>query len=504
VRRVLPVLLLLLLLLLASTATAATIHGSPRSDLILSTQNPDRILAGAGNDLVQVAFGGRDRVDCGPGTDVVSADATDAVASNCEVVSRRLSVDPYGNTDGQHETAVEPDSFSFGSTVVAAFQVGRRENGAASNIGTAVSLDAGRSWKRSFLPGTTVNATPPGPEVAASDPSVAYDAVHGIWLVSTLTLESDSSHVYVARSTDGKSWSGPVDAAVGPSLDKEWIACDNQATSPFRGRCYLEYTDDEQNFTASQFSTDGGLTWSPVVRAGTFLVGTQPVIRPDGALVVVAGDYANDDALTGAMVELRSTDGGATFTRSIVSDLQSASDAPMRATSLPSVDVDSAGTIYVVWGDCRFRASCDRNDIVLSTSTDGLSWSPPTRVALAPVSSDSSFFIPGVAADPARPGRLGLVYAYFHANSCRSNACLLGVGFGQSPDGGRTWTTQRLDTQPVSTNWLPRTALGRMVGDYFSTSYAGDRVVPVFALAAPPVGGRLREAIFAASLRALG
>ena len=43
-----------------------------------------------------------------------------------------------------------------------------------------------------------------------------------------------------------------------------------------------------------------------------------------------------------------------------------------------------------------------------------------------------------------------------------------------------------------------------MVGDYFSTSFASGRVVPVFALAAPPVGGRLREAIFAASLRTLG
>jgi hypothetical protein len=501
VRRVLPV--LLLLLLLASTARAATIHGTSRSDLILGTQKPDRLVAAGGNDLVQAAFGGKDRVDCGPGLDVVSADATDSVAANCEVVSRRLSVDPYTNADSQHETAVEPDSFSFGSTVVAAFQVGRRENGAASNIGTAVSVDAGRSWKRSFLPGTTVNATPPGQEVAASDPSVTYDAVHGIWLVSTLTLEPDSSHVYVARSADGKSWSGPVDAAEGASLDKEWIACDNNATSPFRGRCYLEYTDDDQGFTASQFSTDGGLTWSPVVRAGAFLVGTQPVIRPDGALIVVAGDYPSDDALAGAMVELRSTDGGATFTRSTVSDLQSASNAPMRATSLPSVDVDSAGTLYAVWGDCRFRATCDRNDIVLSTSTDGVSWSPPARLALAPVSSGSSFFIPGLAADPARPGRLGLVYASFHAGSCRSNVCLLGMGFAQSRDGGRTWTTQRLDAQPASTNWLPLAEGGRMVGDYFSTSYAGIRVVPVFALAVPPVGG-LRVAIFAASLRTLG
>jgi hypothetical protein len=39
-----------------------------------------------------------------------------------------------------------------------------------------------------------------------------------------------------------------------------------------------------------------------------------------------------------------------------------------------------------------------------------------------------------------------------------------------------------------------------MVGDYFSTSYAGDRVVPVFALATSPLRGRLREGVFAASL----
>jgi hypothetical protein len=501
VRRVLPV---LLLLLLASTATAATIHGSANGDLILGTQKPDRIVAGAGNDLIQAAFGGTDRVDCGPGSDIVTADGADSVAPNCETVSRRISVDPYANTDSQHETAVEPDSFSFGSTVVAAFQVGRRENGAASNIGTAVSVDAGRTWRRSFLPGTTVNATPPGQEVAASDPSVTYDAVHGTWLVSALTIERGGSHIYVARSTDGKSWSAPVDAAAGPSLDKEWITCDNHATSPFHGRCYLEYTDDAQNFTASQFSTDGGLTWSPEIRAGSFLIGTQPVIRPDGALVVIAGDYSGDLALEGSLIELRSTDGGATFARSTVSDLQSASDAPLRAISLPSVDVDSAGTIYVAWGDCRFRATCDRNDLVLSTSTDGVSWSPPVRVALAPVSTDASFFIPGLAADPARPGRLGLVYAYFHANSCRRSACLLGAGFAQSRDAGRTWTVQRLDAQPSSTNWLPGAQGGRMVGDYFSASYAGDRVVPVFALAAPPVGGRLREAVFAASLRTLG
>src|SRR5438874_2992699 len=170
--------LLLLFLLFASSATAATIHGTNAGDTIAGTVNPDRIATGAGNDLVQAGFGGTDSVDCGAGSDVVSADPADKVKANCEVVSRRVSLDSYANADSQHETAVEPDSASWGNTVVAVYQLGRREGGAAANIGSAVSRNAGRTWTRSTLPGTTVNATPPGPEVGASDPVVAYDAAH--------------------------------------------------------------------------------------------------------------------------------------------------------------------------------------------------------------------------------------------------------------------------------------------------------------------------------------
>jgi hypothetical protein len=492
--------LLLSVLLVASTASAATIRGTNKGQLIAGTQAADRILARGGNDLVQVAFGGNDTVDCGPGVDVVSADAADKVAANCETVSRRLSVDPYKNPDSQHETAVEPDSFSTSDTVVAVYQIGRREGGAASNIGAAVSHDAGRTWVRSTLPGTTVNATPPGPELAASDPTIAWDATHGVWLAGALTIEQNFSHLYVTRSTDAVHWSAPVDAAGGALLDKEWLACDNGAASPFKGRCYLEYTDDQKNITVSQFSTDGGLTWSPAIRAGAILVGTQPVIQPTGTLTVVAGDYRDEEALSGAMVALRSTDGGATFTRFTVADFQAADNNPMRAISLPSLDVDSNGTMYATWHDCRFRPGCSGNDLVLSTSTDGATWAPPTRITRGP----NSVFIPGLAADPTRPGHLAVVYAHYYG-ACSGAPCTLGVSSQQSSDGGKTWSTpQRLDAQPYSTSWLPRSEGGRMIGDYFSISYVGGRVVPVYTLAAPPVGGRFREAIFAASLRALG
>ena len=500
-RRLLP---LLGLLLLTSTASAATIHGGKQGGLLAGTPKPDRLAGGNAADRVQAAFGGSDVVSCGRGADIVSADPADRVASDCEVVSRRLSVDPYANPDSQHETAVEPDSFAANGVVVAGFQVGRRGTGAASNIGTAVSTDGGRTWQRRLLPGTTVEASPPGAETGLSDPAVAYDGVHGMWLTAALAIERSATHIYVARSTDGKSWSLPVDAVDGPALDKDWIACDNGASSPFRGRCYLEYTDDQKNTTVSQFSTDGGATWSPPVRAGSILVGTQPVIRPDGTLVVVAGDYANEEALSGSMVALRSSDGGATFTRIVVSAFRAADNDPMRAISLPSVDGDSNGTIYAVWPDCRFHSGCSRNDMVLSTSPDGVTWSTPTRIALAPAASRKSFFIPGVAADPSNPGRVALVYASIYDSTCKPAACTLGLGVAQSGDGGRTWKTQRLDAEPVPTAWLPRAEGGRMVGDYFSVSYVGNRIVPVFALAAAPLNGRFRQGIFASSLRALG
>jgi hypothetical protein len=462
------------LLLAASTAAAATIHGTTRAD------------------LVQAAFNGPQKIACRAGVDIVSADGADRVGSDCEIVARRLSVDPYANGDSQHETSVEPDDFAYGNTVVAAFQVGRREAGAAANIGTAVSADGGRTWQRGYLPGVTANAG--GLEQAASDPSVAFDAVHGVWLVSALTIHPGGSHVFVSRSNDGEHWAAPIDVADGPILDKDWVVCDNNAASPFHGRCYAEYTDDEKNITVSQSSDDGGVTWSTPVRAGSVLVGTQPVVQPNGTLVVIAGDYTGAEALGGSMIALRSTDGGATWQRFTVSNLESANNDPMRAISLPSVDIDSNGTIYAAWHDCRFRPSCAGNDIVLATSTDGMAWTAPLRAT-----HGQGSFIPGLGADPSSPGHLGLVFAIFDGSK------RLGIELTQSRDGGRTWTTpQRLDAQRMQMTWLPRAEGGRMVGDYFSVSYAAGRVVPVFALAAPPLRGRFREGIFAASLKPLG
>jgi hypothetical protein len=48
----------------------------------------------------------------------------------------------------------------------------------------------------------------------------------------------------------------------------------------------------------------------------------------------------------------------------------------------------------------------------------------------------------------------------------------------------------------MSQAWLPF-ANGYFLGDYISTSFAGGHAVGVLALAEPPIGRRLDEAIYA-------
>lgn len=447
------------------------------------------------------AFGAADAVRCGAGRDLVVADRRDRVASDCEVVVRRLSVDAFEDPTAQHETAVEPDSFAWGSTVVAAFQVGRFKSGGADGIGFATSRDAGRTWATGLLPRITRRNAPAGTWAAASDPTVAYDAAHGVWLATTLVLGGDEdTGIVVSRAQDGVHWTAPATAAAGPNLDKEWLACDNGDASPFRGRCYLAYTDDALHRISLQTSDDGGVTWSAATRIAGQLIGAQPVIQPDGAVTVLAA--ALPDNSSGTMFALRSTDGGATFAQPArVADVQWRTSERMRAIPLPSAAADSAGTIYVAWHDCRFRAGCSVNDVVVVRSRDGVTWSAPTRVPVDGVGSGVDHLVAGLDADPGSQGKLGVVYAFFAPGSCAKLACRLEIGFASSTDGGTTWAPeQRLDARPIPLAWLPQTTGGLMVGDYFSTSFAGGRAVPVFALAAPPLRGRFREAIFAASL----
>jgi hypothetical protein len=409
----------------------------------------------------------------------------------------RVSHDIYTDAQAQHQTEVEPDTVAAGSTIVSVFQVGRVFRGGASNIGWATSTNGGATWSHGYLPGITGNAG--GPFGRASDPSVAYDARHKTWLITSLADSSTSVDVLASRSTDGGLiWSKPVTVATG-NTDKDWITCDDTPTSPHYGNCYVEY--DLPNLgdpIMMQTSTDGGATWGPAVgAAGTAIgLGGQPVVLPNGDVVV--------PYLSAAMIRsFRSTNGGASWSSSVlVSNISVHTDAGgLRAGPLPSAAVDAAGTVYIAWADCRFRVNCASNDIVIAKSTSETTWATPVRVPIDPVSSTADHFTPGLAVDPSTSGataRIGLTYYYYPKASCSAATCQLNAGFISSANGGATWSAPTQLAGPMSLSWLPDTLIGRMFGDYIATAIpARGNAYPVIPVATAPTGTTFHQAMYA-------
>lgn len=516
---------------LATAARGDRLLGTAGPDRLLGTALPDTLLGRGGNDFL-AGRGGRDvlsggpdddriaaqadaavdRVLCGSGRDIVTAEPADRVAADCEVVSRQVSRDTLTGERSQHETQVEPSSAAFGSTIVTVFQSGRHLGGGADGIGFATSRNAGATWRSGFLPQEADVDT-------ISDPVVAYDARHKVWLATSLS-EADGTGgdvglgIFVNRSADGIRWGPPVDAATDPTerYDKEWIACDNWASSRFRGRCYITYLDFASGAISTRRSLDGGLTWSAPVAArpaepsSGIMNGPQPVIRPDGSVIVPFAIWVSFDRSDQIGV-LRSTDGGVTFgAPARIARLVNEDVAGMRAPPFPSAAVDAGGTVYVAWSDARYRDEATADDIVLATSRDGVTWSQPALVPIEEQGSTTDLFVPALAVDPATSGRGAHVAVTYHALPQEGGCgyllptCTGGVDVGvvTSSDGGQTWKRpQRLTAEPMRLLAMADGDIGRMVGDYIATSFVRGRPVPVFSLASPPVAGELRQAIFA-------
>jgi hypothetical protein len=385
-----------------------------------------------------------------------------------------------------------------GSTLVAAFQTGRIPGGGATDIGWATSTDGGKTWAHGFLPGLT-RGEGTGPYDAASDPVVAYDAKHAVWMIASLPLSATlaSPAVALSRSADGTTWQHPISAGPAPAnSDKNWIVCDNGPASPFYGNCYVEWDDTlQQGEILMSTSTDGGLTWGPPAATANLAkgIGGQPLVQPNGTVIVPIE--------TNAMSAFLSSDGGATWTAPLmISAIHFHADAgSIRSGPLPSAAIDGAGTVWVVWEDCVFRTNCSTNDLVYSTSIDGTTWSTVTRIPIDDVTSTVDHFIPGIGIDPATSGaaaHVALHYYFYSQSNCSSSSCQLFVGYISSGNGGATWNSAAALTGAMQLAWLPNSQNGLMVGDYIATAFTNGVPHGVFAVAQPNSGTTFKEAIY--------
>jgi hypothetical protein len=412
-----------------------------------------------------------------------------ATTAYANVAATQVSSDPFTDAQAQHRTEVEPDTFAAGNTIVAAFQIGRIAGGGASDTGWATSGNGGATWAHGSLPGLTTNTG--GRYSAASDASVAFDAKHNVWLISSLGIRSGAVEVVTSRSTNGgTTWSNPILTAPG-SNDKNWIVCDNTPTSPRFGNCYTQYDNTAAaNLMQMRTSTDGGLTWGPgrATANNAHGLGGQPVVRPDGTVVV---PY---QASGGQIRAFRSTNGGTSWSASVlVSPVQHHRHAGnLRAGTLPSAEIDAAGTTYVAWSDCRFRIGCPANDIVVSKSANGTTWTAPARVPIDATTSTVDHMVPGIGVDKSTTGaaaRIGLTYHFYPNSNCTAATCRLNVGFISSTNGGTSWSAPTQVAGPMNLSWLPNTSQGRMFGDYISTSIQpGGNAFPVIPIGHAPTG----------------
>ena len=210
------------------------------------------------------------------------------------------------------------------------------------------------------------------------------------------------------------------------------------------------------------------------------VTGVIPVVQPDGKLVL-----AFWSGRTG-MVAVSSTDGGLSLGSPVtISDLRRAGHAASTGASLIAAEVDAKGRIVAVWQDCRFNAGCAANDVVLSRSTDGTTWSPPVRVtsgrnAVMPTLGVEPGHRPDrdrVLRDPAERDRCGARHVHRRRPVERAAA--------PQPAADAAGLAARDDARPNARR-LHRRQLVR------------GRPLVVYALASPPKQDEFRQAIYAA------
>jgi hypothetical protein len=198
----------------------------------------------------------------------------------------------------------------------------------------------------------------------------------------------------------------------------------------------------------------------------------------------------------------------------------------MRADPNLTSAVDSRGIIYVVFPDCRFRSncsdpaaasgcrfltdnsSCSTNDLVLTTSKDGVVWTPPQRIPIDPVHSSVDHLIAGLAvlSDPDdREGHVRLALTYYvlpNGRNCLPSTCQVSAGFISSDDAGRSWNDAAKIAGPIMESWLVPTYVGEMVANYNSAVFVDGEPHGAFAIAhAPdPNTGKFDEAIYTVKL----
>ena len=313
-------------------------------------------------------------------------------------------------------------------------------------LGLFKSFDGGQTWQSTLLPGYPQDTTAAGiasplkAYSAAADPTVRAGA-NGMLYYSGIAFNRGTNigAIFLSRhfdqnskengdATQGKDTIAYLDTKLidtgtsGQFLDKPWLAVDiNRGGSGATTCSFTPPGGSPQSFTGgnvymtwSRFtgststkimftrSLDCGKTWATPTKlseSNSINQGTNIAVDPTNGAIYVAWRRFATSSAPDAIVVAKSTDFGKTFASK--NTVQVATIAPLdqgtsgtqfRTNALPSiavsVDANGISRVHVAWAQ-RNGTNQDAQ-IVLSTSTDGATWSTPVPVDAAPILDDST------------------------------------------------------------------------------------------------------------------
>lgn len=357
--------------------------------------------------------------------------------------------------------------------------------------------DGGETWSPAFLP-QMQHVLSGGRLRTAIDNWVTYAPDGTAYLSSLARIKIQDQWklaILVYRSMDkGETWLGPS-IVTGATFDRPVIAAATKGTVYIASLASgvaplgIETQADAEGILILR-STDFGAYFKPagfIVPDALGHNAMNPILLPDGALIVPYGDYplrSGQHLKSSRMYIIRSRDGAQTF------DLpQLIGDIPRPLGGFFHLAVDTSnnrfsGRIYAAWnggdiGPDRRRGS--RRDVSVAYSSDGgQTWSLP-KVLYAEGAGPAYFTAIAVSAS----GTVGVGWLQHESDGDKADCYR--IYFAASADGGQTFSPARLVSDSISCpdnpahtapmNFLGgRTILQRWArgGDYIGLSSTAD------------------------------
>lgn len=344
--------------------------------------------------------------------------------------------------------------------------------------GYYVSTNAGSTWYgNDMLPGSIAISTNP----------VVLIAPNGNFLFNYF----DNSLVVDRSGNNGQSWIGRVVIPTSGGFDKNHVAIDNLASSPYYQRLYVGYTRWSPPYPiVVVYSTNFGQSYSGEIQVGSpqanhYEQGVNLQTGPGGVVYAVWTTPISNLPHTEDKIGFsKSTNGGLSWSTptlpiSIGGIRGTVLSSNIRVNSFPSMGVDRSGGsrngyIYLCWAQRNLAPAGSDADIIFAFSSNGgTSFSTPVRVNDDTQNNGKPQFLPWLTVDQSN-GNIVIIY-YDTRDVSTLDSC--NTYMALSPDGGTNWTNFKVSSSPQKPVPLQGYATG-YYGDYISVSAHNGNIYP--------------------------